>query len=456
MCFLPIDRNKQALFYPNIKDLLKKDDLSLFIVDIVDRLDLSSIIDAYNGRGNQAYHPAMMTALIFYSYATGVFSSRQIEFNTYNNLSYRYICANMHPDHSTIANFRTRFFPQLSDLFFQILEVATEFGLTKIGNVCLDGTKIEANASKHKANSFDHAQKTLEKLKAEVDQLLALGQSADQIQLPEGFSIKEELDRRTSRIDKLEEAVAVIRKRHEAKLIVEQQEYDEKMRARELKAQETGRNPGGRPPAPPSDQPDPKSQYNFTDPESRIMPDKRKGFVQGYNVQAAADEDSRLIVAKHVSQNANDIREMEPTLAELDKIPEPLGRPKKLTADTGYFSERNVNACQEAGLDPYIAVGRERHNQDPMSRFAEPEALQPEATCKEQMRHKLRTPEGRKVYARRKQVIEPIFGIVKSVIGFTRFSVRGLRKVADEYNLVCSAYNLKRLHIIAKKLLLAG
>jgi transposase/IS5 family transposase len=450
MHFIESDRNKNVLFPNQIKHMLPKNDLAPFIIDIVEKLDLSSILNLYTGKGNEAYHPAMMTALLFYSYATGVFSSRKIEKLTYYNLAYIYICCNHHPDHSTISAFRLRFFPQLSNLFFQILEVAAEYGLAKLGTVSLDGTKIEANASIHKANSFEHAKKTAEKLKAEVDELLKMAENADQIQLPDNFSLQDELDRRTDKIEKLNKAVEVIKRRHKTKREGEQQEYEEKLRERELKAQSTGRNPRGRPPAPPSDQPEPKSQYNYTDPDSRVMPDKRKGFVQGYNAQVTVDEKSRIIVGKHITQNTNDKRELEPALKEIDKLPKSLGRPEKLNADAGYFSEGNVNACQNAGIDPYIAAGREKHNQDPMSRFTEPPPLKPEATTKEKMQHKLRTRDGRKTYSMRKQTIEPIFGIIKSVIGFYKFSVRGLKKVSNEFSLVCTVYNIKRLHLINK------
>lgn len=432
--------------------MLPHNHLAIFIVDLVDKLDLSKIINTYNGRGNQAYHPSMMVSLLFFSYAKGIFSSRNIENLTYESIPYRYICANQHPDHSTISNFRLRFFQQLSDLFYQILEVAHEYGVLKLGSVSLDGTKIEANASKHKANSFEHAKKTAEKLKAEVAELLKNAEHADQIQLPDGFSIKDEVERRINKLNNLDQAINAIKERHKAIYKAEKEEYESKIAERDLKAQESGRKPGGRPPATPSDQPDPKSQYNFTDPDSRIMLDKRKGFVQGYNAQAAADGASRVVVAQHVSQNANDKLEMRPALANLKKLPERVGRPANMIGDAGYLSESNIIACQEDGIEPYIAVGRERHNPGPMSRFAVPEPPQPGATEKEKMQYKLKTPEGRKIYAQRKQVIEPIFGVIKSVIGFTKFSVRGLKKVSAEFNVVCSAYNLKRIHKLVQSI----
>lgn len=450
--FKSIDRNAQFLFPPSVQDWLPEDHLARFVVEVVGQLNLEALNAQYKPKGEAAYPPSMLLSLLFYGYATGGFSSRVLERKTYDSIAFRYIAANTHPDHTTISEFRKKFLKELSPLFLQILTIAAEAGLLKLGTVCLDGTKVKANASKHKAMSYKYACELEKKLKAEVAKLMELAESAEASELPDGMNLPEELRLRESRLAKIAEAKAEIERRAAERYEAEKGEYEEKLAQREKKIKDGGRKPGGKPPSPPQPGPTDKDQTNFTDSESRIMPKSGGGFEQAYNAQGSVDAASRMVVGEHVSQNPNDKQEMKPALSELAKAPEEAGSPEKLNADNGYYSEDNVNACEEAAIEPHIAMGREKHNPDPMSRFA-PAGPAPaaEAGAVERMAHRLKTEEGRRTYSLRKQVVEPVFGIIKSVMGFKQFMLRGLEKVSGEWTLVCLAYNLKRMHIMTQK-----
>jgi transposase len=443
--FKAVDRETIYLFPPSVQDWLPEKHLARFIVDVVSKLDLHELKMPYTGVGSEAFHPEMLLALLFYGYATGVFSSRKLEQATYDSIAFRYIAANTHPDHDTIATFRKRFLEQLKPLFLQILLLAKTLGFLQLGKISLDGTKIQANASKHSALSWGHAIELEQQLKEEVVRLMALAEAAD-VEVPEGMDIPAELVRREERLKAIGEAKAKLEARVAERHAVEQAEYESKKAEREAQAQAKGQPPkGSGPKAPEAGPPRDSDQINLTDEESRIMPVSGKSFQQAYNAQAGVETESLLIVTEHVTQNANDKREVQPTLKALEQLAEPLGKTEALLSDNGYYSEDNVKACHGDKITPYLAAGRERHSLPLEQRWADPPPLAPEADAVEIMKRRLRTPEGRAMYGRRKCTVEPVFGIIKSVLGFRQFHLRGLKAVSGEWTLVSMAWNLKRL-----------
>ena len=446
--FIEVDRETLYLLPPSVQDWLPKGHLARFVVDVVEQLDLRPLKASYAGRGSQPYNPAMLLALLFYGYATGVFSSRKLERSTHDSVAFRYIAANSHPDHDTIAAFRKRFLKEISALFVQILLIAHQTKLLKLGSVSLDGSKVKANASRHKALSYEHACKLETQLKAEVAELLKQAEAADKADIPDGMSIPAELERREQRLSAIAAAKTEIERRAAERHTREQAAYEEKVAARTKKSEETGKKPKGKQPKPPTPGPAPKDQVNLTDEESRIMPVSSGGFDQSYNAQAAVDTKSKLIVAAHITQQSNDKQELEPTLKNLADLPKELGSATEFLADSGYYSETNVNACEVAGITPYIAVDRQSHNQSPWDRFKEPPPLPEDADSVTTMKHRLKTRAGKAVYALRKVTSEPVFGIIKAVMGFRGFMLRGKEAVAGEWNLTCMAYNIKRMHAL--------
>ena len=446
--FIPTNRDQQYLFPPSIKDWLPERHLAQFIVDIVSQLDLRPITETYTGKGFKAYHPEILLSLLFYGYATGVFSSRKIEKATYDSVAFRFISANTHPDHDTIATFRKRFLKQLSPLFVEILMLAREMGLLKLSKVSLDGTKVKANASKHHALSWDHAGKIEQQLQAEVDELMRLAEQADSEEIPEGMDIPEELARRRDRLGAIAQAKVKIEERAAQRYAQEQKEHEDKVAERRAKAEATGKKPRGREPKPPTPGPRKNDQVNLTDEESRIMPSSDKGFVQAYNAQAAVDVDTMLIVEAHISQAPNDKQEIAPPLASLNELPEKLGKVDTMLADAGYYSDDNVASCEQSGIEPFIPPSREKHNQPLTERFIDPAPLPKDVKPIDKMRNKLKTVEGRKVYAQRKSTVETVFGIIKHVLGFRQFFLRGLDAVSGEWTLVSIAWNLKRMFVL--------
>ena len=387
-------------------------------------------------------------AILVYGYATGVFSSRKLERATYNSVAFRFVAANQHPDHDTIAAFRKRFLKEIEALFVKILLLAREMGVLKLGTVALDGTKMHANASKHSALSYEHAGKIEAQLKAEVAELMAKAEAADKADVPDGMSIPEELARREERLKKIAEAKAKIEARAKERYEREKAEHQAKLAAREAKEKATGKKPGGKPPAPPVEGPLPTDQVNLTDEKSRIMPVSGGGFEQCYNAQAVVAEDSLLVVAGDVVQAPNDKQQLEPMLAKTGALPEELGKAETMLADNGYFSEANVKACVAAGIEPLIAMGRDSHHPSLSERFAGAPPAPENPTPVEAMAHRLQTPEGKKLYALRKCMPEPVFGIVKSVLGFRQFLLRGLENVRGEWSLVTMAWNMKRMFVL--------
>jgi len=446
--FRPVDRKTNYLLPPSIDEWLPENHLARFIVEVVDGLDIGALEKAYVGRGSAAYHPSVLLSLLVYGYATGVFSSRKIERATYDSVAFRFIAAGTHPDHDTLANFRRRFLDELAGLFVQVLELAREMKFLKLGTISLDGTKVKANASRHSALSHGHIEKLEKQIEEEVASLLELAEKADQSALPDGMKLPEEIARRQARLEAMATAKAKIEERAQVRFEKEQAEYEAKMKHREQKARISGKKPGGKPPKPPSAGPGARDQINLTDEESRIMPVSGGGFEQAYNAQAAVDTDSLLVVAPNVTQACNDKEQVLPMLDRIAALPKVLGQAKRLLADTGYYSAGNVQACEAQGIEAFIAVNRDQHHPGPLDRFTEPATLPAEATPAQVMGHKLKTQLGRALYALRKQTVEPVFGIIKSVLGFRQFSLRGLSKVTGEWTLVCLAWNLKRMAVL--------
>ena len=443
--FRQVDRETGFLLPPSVDEWLPERHLARFVVEVIEGLDVSAMVKAYRGTGSASYHPRVLLGLLVYGYATGVFSSRALERASYDSVAFRFIAANDHPDHDTIATFRRRFLAEIEGLFVQVLLLAREAGVLKLGTVALDGTKVHANASRHRALSYEYAGKLEAQLKAEVEELMALAERADTADVPDGMSVPEELARREDRLQCIAEAKAKIEGRARERYEQEQAEYRAKIEAREEKAKRTGRKPGGRPPRPPTAGPGAKDQVNLTDEDSRIMPVAGGGFEQAYNAQAAVATDSLLVVATDVVQAANDKQQIEPVLEQLGQLPEALGKTETLLADSGYFSQANVTACAEAKIAPLIPPGHQRHHLYWKERFAQPPPVPQEPTALQAMVHRLATPEGRQTYALRKQTPEPVFGIIKSVLGFRQFHLRGLDKVKGEWNLVTLAWNMKRI-----------
>lgn len=446
--FIVTDRKTDYLLPPSVDDWLNEDHLARYIVEVVDRLDLSRLTRQYAGRGSKAHHPATLLSILIYGYCTGVFSSRKLERATYDSVAFRYLAAGTHPDHDTLATFRRRFFGEFSELFVQVLELAREMKLLKLGNVCLDGTKIQANASRHSALSHGHIEKLETQLQAEVQELLALAEKTDQADVPDGIDLPAEIRRCEDRLAAMADAKTKIAARAEERYQREKPEYDAKLTKRTEKEKTTGKKPGGKPPAAPRPGPKDSDQINLTDEESRMMPVSGGGFEQTYNAQAAADTETMLVVATGLTQAPNDKEQVKPMLETLVAQNLRLGKITGLIADTGFCSETNITACETAGITPLIAVAKENHHPNWRERHSEPPALPENATPVQTMAHRPKTKAGRALYALRKQTVEPVFGIIKSVMGFRQFSLRGLTKVSGEWTLVCLAWNLKRLAVL--------
>ena len=446
--FRSIDRQTGFLLPPSVDEWLPEKHLARFIVEVIDGLDLRAMSGSYRGSGSASYHPRMLLGILVYGYATGVFSSRKLERASYDSVAFRFIAANDHPDHDTIAAFRRRFLKEIEALFVAVLQLAREMGVLKMGTIGLDGTKIHANASRHSALSYEHAGKIEAQLKAEVADLMAKAEAADTVDIPDGMSIPEELALREERLHKLAEARAKIEARAKERYARELAEHEAKLAARAAKVAATGRKPGGKPPQPPTEGPRPSDQINLTDEESRIMPVAGGGFEQCYNAQAAVAAGSMLVVAVDVVSAPNDKQQIAPMLVKIGALPEELGAAETLLADTGYFSMANVETCATAGIEPLIAMGRQPHHPPLQERFATAPPAPENPTAVAAMAHRLKTPEGRTLYALRKQTPEPVFGIIKAVLGFRQFSLRGLDKVRGEWSLVTMAWNMKRMFVL--------
>ena len=428
-------------------DCLPPDHLARFVVDSVAQLDLGALYARYGTRGGTPYAPEVLLGLLFYGYATGVFSSRKIERATYESIPFRFIAGNLHPDHDTLATFRRFFLPDLKDLFVQVLLLAQEAGVLKLGTISLDGTKVHADASKHKAVSYKHLLEVQTQLQAEVEELFALSEQPTEV--PDGLVVCQEIARREKRLTRLAEAKAVLQARAAERTVAEQAEYDAKMAERAQREREMGQRLRGRPPVPPVPGPRDGDQYNFTDPESRIMKNPTNaGFEQDYNTQMAVDQQSLFIVGYALSNHPNDSHEAEPTL---EAIAPAIGTPTAAALDTGYFGPATLLACSKRGIDPYIATGRDPHHPSWQQRFAsQPDPPPLDASAKVKMAYKLATAVGKAIYRVRKCTVEPVIGIIKEVLGFRQFSLRGELAAAGEWGLVCLAFNLKRFHTLLR------
>ena len=445
--FKTVDYEKALDLTISLRDVLPVGHLARFIVDLVAHLDLAPIYARYAPRGGEAYAPEILLGLLLYGYVTGVFSSRKIERATYDSVPFRFIAGNLHPDHDTLAGFRKTFLPEIASLFVSVLLLAQEAGVFKLGNISLDGSKIHADASKSSAMSHKRLLEQEANVRREVLELLALAERADQQALPDGLVLSDEIAIRQDQLARLAQAKAVLAARADERYQAEKAAYDAKVQEREQKARRGGRHkPRGPAPKPPTPGPRDHDQYNFTDPESRIMKSSRIGFEQSYNAQVAVDQASLLIVGQALSNHPTDQQEAVPTV---DAIPAELGRPPAAALDNGYFSARNVAALAARGIEPYIATGREPHHQTWQERFRDQPAPPAEdASPKEKMAYKLQTAIGKAIYGLRKCTVEPVIGIIKEVLGFRQFSLRGLAGAAGEWCLVCLAFNIKRLHVL--------
>jgi transposase len=421
--FRPYVPEQTLLLPPALQDWLPENHLARFLSEVVDTLDLSEIVDSYaEERGYPPYHPAMMVKVLLYGYCTGTYSSRRLEALIVENVACRFLAAGNEPDFRTLNEFRRRHGEALGTVFMAVLLLCQKAGLVKLGRVAIDGTKVKANASKHKAMSYDRMTEKEAQLEAEVRRLM---QEAERVDAEEdrkygknrrGDELPEELSRREGRLKKIKEAKAAL-----------EAEAKEKARA-EGKAGEEAKVA-------------PKAQRNFTDPESKIMKGA-DGFLQGYNAQIAVDETSQVIVAQLVTSKANDVEQLQEVI---EKIEENLTElPNVVLADAGYYSEANDGCLKERGIDGYIATGRQKHGlpADPSPRGRIPQGL----SLRDRMSRKLRTVVGKKHYSRRKAIVEPVFGQIKQARGFRQFLRRGLDQVAQEWTLICTAHNLLKLH----------
>ena len=452
--FKEYNPSQPFLLPPDLKDWLPENHLARFIDDLVETaLELSAIFDFYDrgsSRGQPPYHPKLMVKIILYGYCTGKVSSRKLEKATVDEVPYRVLAGNQHPDHDSIADFRKRHLKDLSGLFLQVLQLCQKAGLVKLGRVALDGTKIKANASKHKAMSYERMLETEKRLREEVAKLLEEAEKTDAAEDAQfgkgnrGDELPKELERRESRLKKIGEAKAELEAEAKEKAAVKAREVERKLTERERKEAETGKKIGGKPPEKPDPEkaiPDPKAQKNFTDPESRIMLDgATKGFVQAFNAQIVVDAEAQIIVAAALTQEANDKKQLVPMAKE---VRENLGcLPQEFLGDAGYFSEAAIldeSIKEMAAFVPPDRLKHDRHGE------ALSETPSKSATVDERMRAILSTSEGREVYKERKVIVEPVFGQVKEVRGFRRFSFRGFENVAAEWDLVCLTHNILKL-----------
>jgi transposase len=450
--FRPYDPDQLFLLPPALRDWLPEGHLALFISDVVDHaLDLTPIFAAYeigDGRGQPPYHPALMVKLLVYAYCTGKPSSRAIERATYDEVPYRVLAANQHPDHDTLAAFRQQHLAALAGLFGQVLALCQRAGLVQLGHVALDGTKVRANASKHKAMSYGRMPEAEQRLQQEIAALLAEAQRVDAAEDGQdgkgkrGDELPAELARRASRLAKIRAAKAALEAEARAAAAQAAAGALAKLALRQQQAEATGRKPKGRPPQVPDPAqatPDPKAQRNFTDPESRIMKDgATKSFVQAYNAQAAVDGAAQIIVATDVTPEANDKQQLVPLLAAV--VANCGAAPAVASADSGYFSEAAATAEPLTGIDLYVPPDRQKHGD-----AAVPAPLPDDGTVIGAMRAKVRSEAGHALYALRKAIVEPVFGQIKEARGFRHFSFRGVSKVRAEWRLICLTHNLLKL-----------
>jgi len=443
--FLEADYEAALAGQVRVGDLLAADHPARFLVDLLGLVDFSAFRARFGRKGGRPYDPVVLCGLLLYGYLRGVFSSRKIERATYEDAGYRYVGGNLHPDHDTLAHFRKTFLAEITEVFVQVLVAAKVCGVPLDGAASVDGSKIHADASKSAAVSYGRLGELEETLRQEVTTLLAAAAAADGAE--DAGRLQGEVARREARLAQLAQARAVLEQRAAERDAEERAAYEAKLAERAARAERTGKPPRGREPQPPTAGPQPKDQFNFTDPDSRIMKESSSGgFEQSYNAQAVTDQASMLVVGARVSNHPTDVGELLP---DLDAIPVVLGPPPAVASDAGFFSGPNVAGCLARGSEPYIATGREAHRLPLAEVLHGPTPPTPAAadvTPRAAMAAKLQTPAGRAIYRLRKCTIEPVIGIIKEALGFRQFSLRGLASVNGEWTLVCLAYNIKRLH----------
>ena len=441
--FVECDREQAFLLPPDLRDWLPADDLGHFVIEAVERVDLGAFRVNHRGTGSAQYHPRMMLALLIYCYANGIFSSRRIERATHRDIGVRFVAANRHPDHDTIARFRRENFAAVSESFLQVLLPAKELKLLRVGLVSVDGSKFEANANKHRSVTYERASALIAQLEGEIAALLGRAEAADVAGEDDPQALPKEIARREALRDKLDAARRRLEAQAQARAAAEREAWEAKVAARE-------KRPGrakGKHPKPPAGTPAADAQSNLSDPDSRLMrKSKHHEYRQAYNAQAAVDAGgSQLIVGARVSQCASDRNDL---VADIEAIPAALGRPETVLADNGYANGAEVAALEAGGIEALVstsAEGRRRtHDFRPVK--ALPAAKEPKADWLKAMAEKLASEEGRASYKLRRQTVEPVFGVIKAVLGFAGFSLRGLEKVEGEWTLVALAYNCKRLH----------
>ena len=440
--FIQADPNQPLLLPVDLRDWVPADDMVHFVLEAVEQVPMHHFKVNNHGGGSKQYHPRMMLALLIYSYANGIFGSRRIEAATYRDIAVRYLCADTHPDHDTICKFRRENFEAVSASFLQVLLLARELKLLKVGTISVDGTKIDANASKHRNVRYDRAGQLIEQLEQDIGGLLEQADVADSSEREEGQKLPEELARREKLKGELAQARERLEKEAKAKAEREQADYERKLQARERRQGKAK----GKKPKPPDDTPPSDKQSNLTDPDSALMR-KSKGseYRQSYNAQAAVSTDgSQLVVGNRISQSASDRNEL---CADVASVPGELGRVSGVLADSGYANGAEVDELERGSIEVLVATGRGGGRQYD---FRPPRAPKdPPANSQpwiKRMKQRTETERGRKKYRLRQQTVEPVFGIVKEVMGFRRFLLRGLEKVEGEWELVCLAYNCKRLH----------
>ena len=441
--FVDCERDQVFLLPPDLRDWIPEDDLAHFVIEAVERVEMSAFKVNHRGTGSAQYHPRMMLALLIYCYANGIFSSRRIERATHRDIGVRFVAANVHPDHDTIATFRRENLAAFAESFLQVLLLAKELRLVKVGLVSVDGSKFEASASKHRSVTYERAGELIDQLKLEIAELMERAEAADGGADDDPQALPKEIACREALRDRLDAARRRLETQAKARAAAERAEYEAKVAAREKRQ---GRAKGKHP-KPPDETPRPDEQSNLSDPDSRLMrKSKKHEYRQAYNAQAVVDAGgSQLILGARVSNCASDRNEL---VADIEAIPAELGMPETILADSGYANGDEVAALAESGIEALVATAaegrRRRHDFRPAK--AEAPAKEPKAEWLQVMAAKLASPDGRALYRLRQQTVEPVFGIIKAVLGFTGFSLRGLGKVTGEWDLVALAYNCKRLH----------
>ena len=442
--FIQADRSQPFLLPPDLREWVPTDDLAHFVVAAAERVALGLFKINHRGSGSEQYPPRMMLALLVYCYANGIMSSRKIERATYFDVRVRFVAANTHPDHDTIAAFRRENEAAFKDAFLKVLELAKELKLLKVGMISVDGTKINANANIHKSIRYDRAVELRQQLKLEISELIAKAKSADAASGPEDQKLPAEIARREVLHAKLDAACGRLEAGARTRAEAERADYE--------KSKQDHDDQGGswRPPIAPSAVPRPKEQTNLTDPESRIMrKNKRSEYRQAYNAQAAVDADgSQLILANAVVQCASDANELVPMV---NMVENNVGKPNCVLADTGYANGEAVAELEKRDIDPLVATrgtgNRRAHDFRPVPAEKPPQKTKSEWV--EKMQKKMSDVIAKAKYAKRKCTVEPVFGIVKQAMGFRQFLLRGIDKVGIEFNLVALAYNCRRVHTLA-------